>query len=675
MVIFAQHDLVKNPPYCNMHLISCRNLLIYMTAALQKRIFNMMLFGLRLNGYLFLGASENPQPILPSLEEIHKQYKIYKNIEPRRNIHFDVFTIPELKPSPSFSSPLQAEHNASPVLADMVAGALANDLGCVAICVDENDKFLKSFGDTEKYLLQKNFTLHLPDLLPKPLAIAFAALRKDALKSGNKETIRAIPFSRDDKTIPLVLSVSAIDTKRDTQKLLLITLHEDVGPMAPQEDIGVFNEQKYHDQHVANLEDELKELKQKLNDAYVRLDATNENLQSFNEELLSTNEEMQSTNEEMQSVNEELHTINADYQLKNKELQELNDDLNNYFRSNVNGQIFVNARLQLMKFSPATVKLINLLPSDIGRPLSHISTNIKLETFVSDIEAVLQTGSVITKEIESKNGDWYQVVAMPYVQQADNHIKGAILTFNDITELKQTQAQLNSKNESLLRINNDLDNFVHTASHDLLSPLGNIEVSIDVMNQLAGNTQELLPMLQIIKSSVTRFRALIHQISYIAKTESEMLAMEWVNMDEITSNAEWSLADKILSSGVEIVKEFAVKQIYFSKKNLQSIVFNLLSNAIKFRTGKHPLVTISTAKQNDYTVLRVQDNGIGISPCEIDKIFSIYGRLNNDIEGTGIGLHLAKKIVDAAGGDILVESEEGKGTTFIILLKCHGQLV
>jgi len=172
-------------------------------------------------------------------------------------------------------------------------------------------------------------------------------------------------------------------------------------------------------------------------------------MQSFNEELISANEEMQSTNEEMQSVNEELHTINADYQLKNKELLEINDDLDNYFRSNINGQLFINNDLLLMKFSPGTIKQINLLESDIGRPLSNISTNIKFETIIDDIKKVLAEGCVITKEIETNNGKWYQIMTMPYVQQTDNKRNGAIITFNDITELKKIQQELDISNKML----------------------------------------------------------------------------------------------------------------------------------------------------------------------------------------------------------------------------------
>ena len=154
------------------------------------------------------------------------------------------------------------------------------------------------------------------------------------------------------------------------------------------------------------LEEEMNELKEKLQAAYKQLEASNDNMQSYVEELLSANEEMQSTNEEMQSVNEELQTVNADYQLKNKQLLDLNDDLNNYFRSNQNGQVFVNADLLVMKFSPASVGIVNLVPADIGRSLTDIAMNIKSETIIGDIKQVLLDGERITRELETKNRTW-----------------------------------------------------------------------------------------------------------------------------------------------------------------------------------------------------------------------------------------------------------------------------
>jgi two-component system CheB/CheR fusion protein len=270
------------------------------------------------------------------------------------------------------------------------------------------------------------------------------------VKTNKKGTINGVKVKQGRVISTINLSVKPLAEKKGMQKLLMVIFTQDKSPAASQEeDLLVYDETIYHDKYVLDLEEELQELKEKLHSAYEKLDSSNENLQSFNEELISANEEMQSTNEEMQSVNEELHTINSDYQWKNKELVEINDDLNNYFRSNINGQLFINNDLQLMKFSPGTVKQINLQDSDIGRPLSNISTNFKFETIIDDIKQVIAKGTVITKEIQTNVGRWYQTMTMPYIQLSDQKRTGAIITFNDITELKKIQQELDSSNQLL----------------------------------------------------------------------------------------------------------------------------------------------------------------------------------------------------------------------------------
>jgi two-component system CheB/CheR fusion protein len=673
MVIFAQHDLVKNPPYCNMHLISCRNLLIYMTPILQKKIFTMLLFGLKLDGYLFLGSSENPISILKDLEVVHKKWKIYKNLKIKKGINFDAFSLPDLmdiKRSPSRFVTEEIDKGASTGLSEAIHLKLANDLDYLAICVNESNQVQSSYGNTSAYLLQKHFTSNLTELLPKPLAIAYKILFINALNENKKVNVRGIKFKKEKSIIKVNLSVSPIIFNAK-QKLLLVIFTKD--STVNTEDDSIFDEKVYLDHYTKSLEDEVKELKEQLQASYERLDASNENMQSFNEELISANEEMQSTNEEMQSVNEELHTINSDYQIKNKELIEINDDLNNYFRSNINGQLIINNDLELIKFSPSAVNQINLLETDIGRPLSNITTNIKFETIISDIEQVLLNGTVIRKEIETQNGNWYQVKTMPYYEQASNRNNGAIITFNDITELKKTQAENEMKNKTLLRINEDLDHFIHAASHDLLAPLGNIETSINIMNKIHLSDSKLMDFLNIINISVKKFRELIIDIAAVAKIEDEMNDQELVDLDEIIENIEWSLDDKIKLSGAVITRRLGVKQIPFSKKNLRSILFNLISNAIKFKGEEAPNITIITWKEADKIILSVKDNGRGIPKDGLNKIFDIYGRIKQDIEGQGIGLYLAKKIINAAGGEIIVESEPGIGSDFMLHIKTENE--
>ena len=189
------------------------------------------------------------------------------------------------------------------------------------------------------------------------------------------------------------------------------------------------------------------------------------------------------------------------------------------------------------------------------------------------------------------------------------------------------------------------------------------------MNSVKVIDPELNKFLNIINTSVKKFRSLITEIATIAKVENDMITMEMVNVEEIIKNIEWSLDDKIKNSGAVINTNLQVKNILFSKKNLRSILYNLISNSIKFRRDVSPIINITTINNKENIILIIEDNGIGINKNDIGKIFDIYGRLHREVDGQGIGLYLAKKIVDAASGNITVESEPGKGSKFSIYLK------
>ena len=671
MVIFAQHDLVKNPPYCNMHFISCRNVLIYMTPALQKKIYLMLLFGLRGQGYLFLGSSENPLPIMESLKVISKKFKVYKNQGSHHPIRFESFSMPEV----SYKKLTDAPHAKEQIykatdrtIGDAVNETVMRDLGQLVICIDQNERILKLYGDTTRFLLQKIMPNDFTELLSGPLAIAYNANINNVVQNDKGATVKGINIQQGEQIISVTMSISPMIYKGRSNGFLVVRINEETPSETTSNNTLVFNEEIYFDQYTKSLEQQVRELKEDRMASNERLYSQEENMQSFNEELLSANEEMQSTSEEMQSINEELHTINSDYQLKNKELAELNDDLNNYFRSNINGQLFLDDQLRLIKFSPGAAKLINLLDTDVGRPLSNISTNFKVETIIEDISAILSGNPVITKEIETRDGRWFQVMTMPYIKQVNNKTSGAIITFNDITELKTVQQQLDKKNEALMRINQDLDNFVYTASHDLLDPLNTIEGSISLIGSIDTNDPEMKEILPIINGSVKKFRSLISEIAQIARIENDAQQAEPVDVDELLDNIDWSLAERIKSSGAIIKRDVQVKQVVFSKKNLRSILYNLIANGIKYRAERPPVIHIRITEDGVHTLLCVEDNGMGMEKAHLDTIFNKYTRLHTDGDGYGIGLYLASKIVNAAGGRITVESKPDVGSKFTIYL-------
>lgn len=264
----------------------------------------------------------------------------------------------------------------------------------------------------------------------------------------------------------------------------------------------------------------------------------------------------------------------------------------------------------------------------------------------------------MAKEIQKTTEEPLKV-QLTTLQFANDELKEKLLA------LEYGQQQLIKENEKLTRINDDLSNFVYAASHDLLGPLGNIEASLSGIQRRATDA-DFDVYLQVIDSSVKKFSALIKNLAIIARLESDMSALEWIDLNEVIAHVKWTIEHKMESVGATIITDFEVDKILFSKNNLHSILYNLISNSIKFKGNEPPVIRVITKDAGDSTILIVQDNGKGIPAVALEKIFKIYSRLNHDIEGSGIGLYLAKKLINSSGGQIQVRSEEGKGSDFII---------
>jgi two-component system CheB/CheR fusion protein len=436
---------------------------------------------------------------------------------------------------------------------------------------------------------------------------------------------------------------------------------------------ALFDHTVHTSEYIADMEAELKEARENLQLVFEKIESFNEHRQSFNEELLSANEEMQSANEELQSVNEELQTINTQHGQKIKELTELNDDFNNYFRSNVNRQLYVDKDLLLKKFSPAAFTIINLKETDLGRPIDDITTNLKSGNLMMvDLRQVLATGEILVRELQDLNGKWYQVTTMPYIRHNGSQQDGAIITFNDISKVKHIQEELDLSNESLRRINADLDNFVYAASHDLLGPLSTIEGLIYLIRADQNVSGEKITEYDgMLDASVKKFKDAIKELASVGRIESEMLGEKAsINIGELLTDIKLSILDKITACEATITENLEVEEIKFSKKNLRSILYNLITNALKFTSAnRKPNISVSTKATTGFIVLTVSDNGIGMPEDKVHSVFTMYRRLNNYIEGQGIGLYLVKKIIDAAGGKIEISSKVGKGTSFDLFFR------
>ncbi|HXA02230.1 MAG TPA: chemotaxis protein CheB [Cytophagaceae bacterium] len=668
MIIFADHDIVKQPPYGKIDLISCRNLLIYVNPLLQKKILTSLHFCLNLGGYLFLGPSESLGDLKKSFTEIDKKWKIYKSTEVVRNLRDTTYNTPTfdkqlVNSTLSLTSPKSLTNNK---LIEIIDQTLLEESGYEAgICVDRDFKIIQSFGNYEKYLLPKIFNFNLLEMLPEELSIATSTTLRKALNQNKKVIIKEVNFKRNESIHSVNVFVKPfLSENTSVQRVILVLFGKDEAKEITEKDLEVFNMEAHTLRYLEDMKNELAETKQKLKDAYDALEVSNDNISSYNEELISSNEEMQSTNEELQSVNEELQTVNNEYQLKIKELAELNDDLNNYFKGTINGQLYVDNNLIVRKFTPSAIKQINLKESDVGRPLSDISTNIKFGTLIDDINNVILASIANEKEIQTTDGRWYQMVILPYIKEQNNQNDGAIITFNDITELKRAQ-------DKLTKINADHDTFIYSASHDLKGPLNNVSGLIASLKDISDPENIAAKEITgLIDESVTKLKETINELSDITKIENEIDERENIILKDLLEEVKFSLKDKLLESNAKINIDLKEPEIPFSKKNLRSILLNILSNAIKYRSPDRELeLNIRTEKSNDFIILSVQDNGLGLDKDKIGEIFLKFKRRHDHVEGSGIGLFLVKKIITNAGGKIAVASELGKGSTFKVCFK------
>lgn len=671
MLIFAEHDITKHPPYYKLDLISCRNLLIYLNPFLQKKVMSTLHFCLNDGGYLHLGPSESLGNVKESFDEISKKWKIFKNVKPTSFLENGTFIPPSynIRQAPKPVPAVKPERNeVQNHLYSVLSNEFLNELNYAGVCVDEDFKIVKTLGDYKKYLLPEMFNFDLLELLPRELSIATASSIKKAVREKQEIVLKQVKFTKDKKTFSVDIIIKILPENKSSGKLLLV-LYKDrkvAKTKSRQKEQEVFDESLFAKRYLTDLEEELKETRQKLEEAEDALAVSVDNAQAYNEELISNNEELQSTNEEVQSINEELQTVNNDNQQKMKLLSEMNDELNNYFRSTTNSQLYVDSNLIIRKFTPSAFRQINLKESDIGRPLQDISSNIKFTTLIADIEEVIATSNRYDGEVQTLNDKWYQMSINPYVRKESNKTDGVVITFNDITELKKTQ-------EILTRIIHDHDTFIHSVSHDLRGEVGNLLLSSEHLykNVEKMDSDEVKDIGRLAFRSAQGLMNVIKDLTDIALTEKEIREehSQDVNVKTLLKEIKATLSDQLKESKAILKTDFEVDKIDFMRKNLRSVILNLLSNAIKYRSPDRRLeITIRTKETEDYIKLSVEDNGIGIEEDKLRDIFSkykrIHGKQTQNIEGAGIGMYLVKRRMEIANGKIEVSSEPGVGTTF-----------
>ncbi|MFA6291081.1 MAG: chemotaxis protein CheB [Victivallales bacterium] len=472
MLVFSEHDVIKDPPFSKLDLISCRNLLIYMGVNLQKKLIPLFHYALNPGGVLFLGSSEAVGEFYNLFAVLDHKMKIYQR---KNDIHGG-----QRSAKGNFLMSMTAIDAALPkstrkmtvpgkmMMRELTEKTLLQQIAPAAALVNSHGDILYLHGRTGMYLEPMPGEAGINNVLK----MAREGLRRELTMALHKATSAKeivscqglrVKTNGDFTTVNLTIrQVAAGLTATPEEPLYLVVLEQ--APKQVPDQLSVIVNQGRRTQSpdagetiealkkaLQDKEDYLQTTNEELETSNEDLKSSNEQMQSVNEELQSTNEELETSKEELQSVNEELSTVNSELQTKVVDLSRANNDMNNLLAGTGIATVFLDHQLRILRFTPAATQIVNLILGDIGRPVAHILSNlVGYNSLVADVQAVLDTLIPKETEVQTTECKWYTMRILPY-RTLDNVIEGAVITFVDISEMKLVREELREK-ENLRRL-------------------------------------------------------------------------------------------------------------------------------------------------------------------------------------------------------------------------------
>lgn len=449
-VVFAPHNVIKDSPFTRIDLISCRNLLIYLQPAAQRKAISLFHFGLRTGGILFLGPSESPAELESEFEVLDPHWKIFSK---KRDIRLPI----ELRAPATFSSgPLRSsglpeivnrpQRSVDPSLLSTYE-LLLNDFVPSALLISEQHELIHVFGNAGRFLKHRagRVSRDVLDQLDSTLRIAVTgAIQQIRNQRKASVTFRGIVIQLESREERVEITVRSVVPDRAASVNYLVLIHS-AEPVTSSDVTRVVDEpgtdfSRVNTGQMEDMEAELRYTRESLQATVEELETSNEELQATNEELVASNEELQSTNEELHSVNEELYTVNAEHQRKIQELTTLTEDMNNVLISTRVHTVFLDRELKIRKFTPLAAEIFGLLPQDLGRSFEGFAHRLRREQLNEELRQVLQTGKPVEGESQDGSGNWFLVRVLPY--QTKQPSEGVLITLIEIGKLKQTQEDL-----------------------------------------------------------------------------------------------------------------------------------------------------------------------------------------------------------------------------------------
>jgi two-component system, chemotaxis family, CheB/CheR fusion protein len=456
MVIFAPQDLIMDPPFTKLDIVSCRNLLIYLDVDLQKKIMALFHYSLNPSGILLLGSAETVGTALDLFEPLAVKLRLYHRLDAaraREPLDFPAAFSRSLSETiPATANSQAVALGTTPPAANLQTHAdhfLLRHYAPAAVLVTAQGDIVYVSGKTGKYLEpavgRANFNVFA--MARDGLRHGLTEAVRKALHQKTVITLRGIQVAANGGAQSVDVSVHPLTSQHGLSGMVMVVFADTATPAALPTAVTT-GRATATSTRVASLEQQLRDAYAELEDAQQQMQTSQEELKSTNEEMQSTNEELQSTNEElttskeeMQSMNEELQTVNNELQTKVDELSKVSDDMSNLLNSTEIATLFLDEALNVRRYTEQTTKIIKLIPGDVGRPITDLVTNMDYPALAHDTREVLRTLIFCEKQISASDGRWFLVRIMPYRTQL-NHIQGAVITFSDISVAKRLEAQL-----------------------------------------------------------------------------------------------------------------------------------------------------------------------------------------------------------------------------------------
>lgn len=451
-VMFAAHNILRDPPFSKLDLISCRNLLIYLDRQVHNEILEMFHFALRPGGYLLLGSSESADTASHLFSVVDKKQRIYRAKVAARSARF----VPALpmgsrppKPPPGMEA---APEKRGVTYADLHQ-RLAEQYAPPSVLIDGEANIVHLSENASRFLHHAAGTPshHLLSLVQPELRLELRTAIFQAMRSGKSMEARRVQIQGDGRKRYVNMIVRPVQEPELSGPLVLVLFDEVEDSMASDAQAP---DAEGRDPLVAQFEEELRRTKEQLQSTIEHsetsteeLKASNEELQAINEELRSTTEELETSKEELQSINEELITVNHELKTKVEETSKINDDLQNLIASTDIATVFVDRGMSIKRYTPHATKLFNLIPTDVGRSLLDITHRLDYDLLADDAAEAFQSLRVIEREVTSQDGKWYLARVLPY-RTTEDRIDGAVLTFVDVTGRRQAEENMRLVAES-----------------------------------------------------------------------------------------------------------------------------------------------------------------------------------------------------------------------------------